>query len=97
MAEPRPTLKDLLRTRFELCGRISAAQARMVTCQQLTFGNQIAALAERRFPSQTGEDATAREREEAMQAMIAALEAEIGELERELADVDQQIAAERTA
>ncbi|MDE4909600.1 MULTISPECIES: hypothetical protein [unclassified Methylobacterium] len=97
MAEPSRTLDDLLRARLELCGRISAAQAQMVTCQQLAFGNQIAALAERRQSPHAGEAAETTGRDDGFQATITALETEIDQLERELAAVDQQIAAQRTS
>lgn len=97
MTDCRQTLKDLMRARFELCGRISAANARKMSCQQMTFGAQIEALAERRPSLGSTEEAETTARVDGLRAEIFALEAEVDALERELSDIDGQITAARMA
>ncbi|PZP66026.1 hypothetical protein [Methylorubrum populi] len=97
MANSGQTLKDLLRARFELCGRISAANARKMSCQQMTFGAQIEALAERSTSLGSTGEAEMVARDDRLRAEISALEAEVDALERELSDLDGQITAARMA
>ncbi|WP_289014394.1 hypothetical protein [uncultured Methylobacterium sp.] len=95
MAESARTLNDLLRARFELCGRISAANARKMSCQQRTFGAQIEALATRSSSLGSTDEAQPPTHDDGLGAEIFALETEVEALESELSDLDQQITAAR--